>query len=54
LDFLHPIIAGVNHELIKAVTTTPNNVAQYSGGRGGGGGGGSEICSKVAKFMCSI
>jgi hypothetical protein len=29
-------MVGVNHELIKAVTTTPNKVAQYSGGSGGG------------------
>jgi hypothetical protein len=28
-------MVGVNYELIKAITTTLNNVAQYSGGRGG-------------------
>jgi len=30
-DFLHPINAGVNHVPIKAVATTPINVATYSG-----------------------
>jgi hypothetical protein len=34
--FLQPIIAGVNHELTKAVATMPNNVAIYYGGIGGG------------------
>jgi hypothetical protein len=34
--FLHPITVGVNHEPMKAVTTTVNNVTAYSGGIGGG------------------
>jgi hypothetical protein len=34
--FLHPITVGVNHEPIKALATTVNNVAIYSGGIGGG------------------
>ena len=36
LAFLQPITVGVNQEPIKAVATTVNNVATYSGGIGGG------------------
>jgi hypothetical protein len=33
---MHPVSAGVNHVLLKAVATTVNNVATYPGGIGGG------------------